>query len=335
MTTILESKKSAPFYSIKGNRLVCEICPRFCKLKDGQEGLCRGRRNIGGKLYAVNYGETASIAMDPIEKKPLYHFHPGEIILSVGPNSCSFTCKFCQNYQISQQKIPTRRVTPEELAAYSRRQGSIGVAYTYTEPLMWYEFLLDCGAEFHAQGMYNVLVTNGYVNPAPFDKLIPLIDAMNVDLKSMDDDFYRKLCGGVRLQPVLDTITAAHQAGIHIEITQLLITGENDSREQIERTVRWIADLGKDIPIHFSRYFPHYKFTAPATKSATLEQAYRIASQELEWVYVGNIALDVGNHSYCPSCGKMLVERWGYHTNVKALRENKCGECGREVYFRN
>ena len=323
-----------PFHHRENTRIVCDICPRFCKLKDGQEGYCRGRRNIGGELYATNYGHTASVALDPIEKKPLYHFHPGKLILSVGPNSCSFSCKFCQNWEISQTRIPTREVTPKELADIAQKHGSIGVAYTYTEPLMWYEFLRDSGAEIHQRGMVNALVTNGYINPAPFAELIPLIDAMNVDLKSLEDSFYRKLCGGVRLQPVLDTITAAYKAGVHIELTQLLIPGENDSVAQIEKTVRWVADLGRDIPLHFSRYFPRYKMSVKATDSATLQRAYSIAKKELQWVYVGNIALEIGSNSECPSCGEILVERWGYSTKIRGLSVNRCSKCGAGVYFR-
>lgn len=330
----LSTQIKVPFYHREKSRLVCDICPRFCKLKEGQTGLCRGRQNIDGELYAINYGETASVALDPIEKKPLYNFHPGKLILSVGPNSCSFNCKFCQNWEISQEKVPTQKVTPAELASISEQHGSIGLAYTYTEPLMWYEFLLDCGEEFHSRGMINVLVTNGYINPEPFERLIPLIDAMNVDLKSMDEDFYRRLCGGVHLQPVLDTITTAYRAGIHIELTQLLIPQENDSTDQIERTVRWVADLGKEIPLHFSRYFPRYKHKTRTTESDTLKTAHNIAKQELEWVYVGNIALNVGSHSQCPSCRALLVERWGYTTKVAALEGSKCGKCGREVYFK-
>ncbi len=326
-------KVEAPFYHSDDSRLVCEICPRGCKLREGQEGYCRSRMNIGGKLYATNYGRTASVALDPIEKKPLYHFRPGELILSVGPNSCNLSCKFCQNWEISQSRIPTREVTAIELADVAQQHGSTGIAYTYTEPLMWYEFVRDCGAEFHKRGMANILVTNGYINPEPFAKLIPLIDAMNVDLKSMDDSFYRRLCGGVRLQPVLDTITAAYKAGIHVELTQLLIPGENDSEEQINRTLHWVAELGRDIPLHFSRYFPRYKMHTPATKSETLERAYQLAKRELQWVYVGNIALNVGAHSECPHCGEVLVERWGYTTKVRGLRGNSCGKCGERLYF--
>jgi pyruvate formate lyase activating enzyme len=323
-----------PYYRQEKGRLVCEICPRFCKLKDGQEGICKGRKRIGDKLFATNYGQTASLALDPMEKKPLYHFHPGKLILSLGPNSCNFKCKFCQNYEISQFEVPTRKVSPEELVAVSLQRGSVGAAYTYTEPLMWYEFLLDCGAELHSKGLVNVLVTNGYINPKPLEKLLPLIDAMNIDLKSIEDDFYFKLCGGVHLQPVLDTITMAYIAGVHIELTQLLIPGENDSTAQIEKTVKWVADLGKDIPLHFSRYFPRYKFSTPSTPSATLERAYNIAKTALEWVYVGNIALDIGNHSYCPTCGELLVERFGYSIRIKVLRKDRCGKCGRKMYFK-
>ena len=327
--------KEVPFYHVEGSHLVCDICPRFCETKEGQVGVCRGRQNIGGVLYAINYGETVSIAVDPIEKKPLYHFYPGRPILSVGPNACNFQCKFCQNWEISQAECPTRKVDPEILLSIARDRHSFGVAYTYTEPLMWYEFLLDCGEEFHRAGMVNVLVTNGSINPEPFQRLLPLVDAMNVDLKSMDDEFYRKLCGGVHLQPTLDTIETAYKYGVHVEITQLLIPGENDSLEQIEQTVKWISSLGKDIPLHFSRYFPRYKMNHQSTDPDILKKAYNIAKQELEWVYVGNIALEVGNHSECPSCGALLVERWGYSTEVQSLEGNKCGNCGREVYFRN
>lgn len=334
MSTDYNIKPEVPFYKRSDSRLICEICPRFCKLSDGQTGICRGRRNVSGTLRAINYGETASIALDPIEKKPLYHFFPGTKILSAGPNSCSFNCKFCQNWEISQEVVPVQHVNPKELASLAGENNSIGIAYTYSEPLMWYEFLLDCGSEFHDQGMHNVLVTNGYINPEPFARLIPLIDAMNIDLKSIDDDFYRKLCGGVSIQPVLDTITTAYKAGIHIELTQLLIPGENDSTDQIERTVRWVADLGRDIPVHFSRYFPRYKFKTPATGSNVLEKAYEIASRELEWVYVGNISLGIGSDSNCPGCGSILVERRGYSTSVRSLAGDKCGKCGRKVYFR-
>jgi len=324
-----------PFFRREKDRLVCEICPRYCKLKSGQTGICQGRKNVDGQLLAVNYGRAASAAMDPIEKKPLYHFHLGTQILSAGPNSCNFNCKFCQNCEISQFTVPTEKVTPSRLADLAKSSNSIGLAYTYTEPLMWYEFLLDCAAEFKKRGMVDVLVTNGYINPRPFAKLIPFIDAMNIDLKSIENDFYRKLCGGVELQPVLDTITAAYKAGIHIELTQLLIPGANDSEAQITKTVEWIAALGKDIPLHFSRYFPRYKYIAPATPVETLKKAFRIASQKLEWVYIGNAALTEGNNSYCPHCGTMLVERYGYSVKAVKLTGDRCGNCERKVYFRS
>ena len=285
-------------------------------------------------LFAINYGKTASVAMDPIEKKPLYHFYPSRNILSVGPNSCNFQCKFCQNWEISQVDFPTREVTPEGLADLAVKNNSIGIAYTYTEPLMWYEFLLDCCEEFHKRGMVNILVTNGYINPEPFEKLIPLVDAMNVDLKSIEDDFYRKYCGGVHVQPVLDTINTAYQNGIHVELTQLIIPDLNDSPEQIEKTVKWIAGLGRDIPLHFSRYFPRYKLDKRATDEGTIRKAYDTAKRELEWVYTGNIAMEIGSDSECPDCGAMLVERRGYSTSVRNLQDGKCGKCGRGVYFR-
>ena len=323
-----------PFYRRKGERLVCEICPRFCTLSEGQTGICRGRKNIGGKLIALNYGRSASVAFDPMEKKPLYQFYPGTQILSVGANSCNFKCKFCQNYDISQYTVPTQRIEAGELIELSKRRGSIGIAYTYSEPLMWYEFLLDCCEQFKRAGMVNVLVTNGYINAEPLAKLLPLIDAMNIDLKSMEEDFYWKMCGGVHLQPVLHTIETAYQAGVHIELTQLIVTGANDKREQIGRTVDWISALGRDIPLHFSRYFPRFKYKAPATSPETLKMAYKIAKQKLQWVYVGNISLPEGNDSVCPGCGSMLVERWGYSITVRNLEQNHCRMCGQEVYFK-
>lgn len=322
------------YFRREKGRTVCEICPRFCKLKPGQKGFCRGRENIEGTLIASNYGRTASAAIDPIEKKPLYHFHPGTQILSIGPNSCNFACKFCQNCEISQFTVPTEKVNPAELAKLAADRGSIGVAYTYTEPFMWYEFLLDCCQEFRSRGMVNVLVTNGFINPEPFKRLAPLIDAMNIDLKSCEEEFYKKLCGGVSVKPVLDTIRTAYNSGIHIELTQLLITAANDDTGQIEKTVNWISAVGTDIPLHFSRYFPRYKFKVPATSPEILEKAYQIASEKLEWVYVGNISIGTGNHSICPECRALLVERRGYTTKIENLEGEFCGNCGKKVYFR-
>lgn len=324
-----------PYYSRHDGRIICEICPRFCSLKDGQTGFCRSRRNINNELIAINYGETASIALDPIEKKPLYNFFPGNFILSAGPNACSFSCKFCQNWQISQEYVPTQYVLPSELAQAAKTRGSIGLAYTYSEPLMWYEFLLDCCDEFHRQGMVNVLVTNGYINPEPFRALIPLVDAMNIDLKSIENDFYLRLCGGVELQPVLDTIRTAYEAGIHVELTQLLIPGENDSIEQIEKMVEWVSGLSSEIPLHFSRYYPVYKHKAEPTGSEILLQAHEIASKALDWVYIGNIALGIGDNSHCPECNSLLVRRRGYSTDIIELEGDRCGVCGKKLYFRN
>lgn len=321
------------FFSRAGDRIVCEVCPRFCKLKPDQLGICRGRKNIEGVLRAVNYGRAASAALDPIEKKPLYHFHPGSHILSAGPNSCNLNCKFCQNCEISQFTVPTQKVSASSLVDLAKSYNSVGIAYTYTEPLMWYEFILDCAAEFKANGMVNVLVTNGYINPKPLEKLLPLIDAMNIDLKSIENEFYRKLCGGVRLQPVLDTISAAYEYGVHIELTQLIIPTANDSDTQIEKTVDWIAALGKDIPLHFSRYFPRYKYKIPPTPVETLKKAYGIASHKLEWVYVGNIAMTEGSDSFCPQCKALLVQRRGYSVEIVNLQSGSCAVCGKTLYF--
>jgi len=307
----------------------CLLCPNECVIADGKTGACRIRGNRGGTLHADAYGEVVSLAVDPVEKKPLYHFHPGKPILSTGPNGCNFRCGFCQNSDISQGRVYTRRLSPEELASLASREGSIGVAYTYTEPFIWFEYIRDTGKLVRENGMVNVLVTNGYVNEAPLRELLPVIDAMNVDIKSMRPDFYTKVCGG-KLDDVLRTVGIA-AGSCHVEVTNLVITGYNDTDDDFRKLAGWIHGVKPEIPLHFSRYFPQYKFTAPPTSVDTLRRAYGIAREKLPYVYVGNIHIDGTVDTVCPGCGSVLVNRRYYTAVTEGIENGACSSCGRPV----
>lgn len=321
--------KEATYYEKVDGKVKCLVCPHYCVLAEGKVGICRGRKNIDGKLYAVNYGETCSVALDPIEKKPLYHFYPGSNIFSVSPNGCNLSCPFCQNWEISQGKVPTQYIEPTELVELAKRYNSIGVAYTYAEPLVWYDYLLDVGEECYKHKLKNVLVTNGMINEDPLRKLLPLIDAMNIDLKSMDEKFYKEFVKG-DLEAVLNTITIAKKS-CHIELTNLLIPTKNDSDSDITKLVDWIAELGDDTPLHFSRYFPHYKFRVETTPEATLRKAWELAKKKLKYVYVGNIQIEGSSNTICPNCGTLLIERGWFASRITNLKGKNCGNCGYEI----
>lgn len=266
----------------------CRLCPNECLIADGKTGSCRVRVNKEGVLYSENYGRVSSVALDPIEKKPLYHYHPGEMILSLGTKGCNLHCDFCQNWQISQNDPPLKDLTSEDAVSKAKETGSFGIAYTYNEPFIWYEYLLETARLAKEEGLGNVLVTNGYVNREPLEEIIPYIDAMNIDVKSMEEDFYKKICKG-SLKPVLDT--AKRAAGkSHVEITNLIIPTLNDRDKDFQNLVDWVADdLGEKTPLHFSRYFPCYKRDLAATSIDTLRRAERIAKKRLKNVYLGNI----------------------------------------------
>ena len=282
--------KEALFYEVlPEGKAHCFLCPHSCRIDEGKVGLCRVRKNIKGKLYSLIYSRITSVALDPIEKKPLYHFHPGKYILSVGTKGCNLACPFCQNWTISQDDLtPTDNIAPEALVEKSKQSDSFGIAYTYNEPFIWYEFILDTAKLVRKEGLKNVLVTNGFVNPEPLEKILPFIDAMNIDLKSIDDNFYRKTCRG-KLNPVLETIKRAHKS-CHIELTNLIIPTLNDSEDSLKGLVDWVYDnLGSEVPLHFSRYFPCFKLEIPATDIDTLKKAEKIAKKKLKYVYLGNV----------------------------------------------
>ncbi len=311
----------------------CELCPIGCRLRPGQDGPCASRTNNGGVMELLSYGHIVSAAVDPIEKKPLYHFHPAREILSVAAPGCNLHCLFCQNWTISQpMRVPTRKASPEDLVAEALRTDSLGIAYTYSEPLVWFEFVRDTARLAREAGLKNVLVTNGFLNDAPLAELLPWIDAANIDLKSMDDRFYRRICKG-RLKPVLAAIRQFHAAGVHLELTNLLIPGHNDSDAQISRLVDFIAGLEREIPLHFSAYHPAWKMEAPPTPPRTLLRALGIAEQRLPWVYLGNAALLEGRDTVCPDCGEMLVSRSGFQAKSWLKGRPVCPGCGRPVPF--
>ncbi len=320
----------ASYYEkLDNNAVRCTLCPNRCRIGDGTYGTCRIRTNRNGTLEADAYGELVTVAIDPIEKKPLYHFHPSKPILSTGANGCNFHCGFCQNSDISQGRVPTRYVSPEDLARLAGKDDSIGIAYTYTEPFIWFEYIRDTGTLIHEQGQVNVLVTNGYVNEEPLRELLPLIDAMNVDIKSMKQDFYGEVCGG-KLEDVLRTVEIA-AACCHVEFTNLIITNYNDTDDDFRQITDWVTSIDRTIPLHFSRYYPRYKFTEPPTAERRLERAFEIASEKLDYVYVGNAMIPGTSDTRCPECGNTLVKRSHYSIDIGGINNGECSKCGRKV----
>jgi len=319
--------------AIEGGRIECRLCPKLCKLRDGQLGFCKTRLNEGGRLVTTIYAEVTGCSMDPIEKKPLYHFFPGQPILSLGTKGCNFGCIFCQNWQTAHRvDAPSERLLPEAAVELALRQGSFGIAYTYTEPLIWFEYVLDTAVLAHERGLKNVLVTNGFICEEPLAELMPHIDAANIDVKSFDPAFYRRYCKA-ELEPVLRTVERVRPHW-HVELTHLIVPYKEEAAilDDVRRMRDWIADeLGPDTPLHFSRYFPHYKLELPPTDEGLLARAREIALERLEYVYLGNVYADDGAHTRCPRCGALLVERSGYRAVVRGLEGGACASCCRRV----
>jgi pyruvate formate lyase activating enzyme len=315
----------------------CGLCPKHCMIAEGESGECRIRVNIDGRLRAVTYGRPCSVHVDPIEKKPLFHMLPGSTILSIATVGCNLHCKNCQNWQISQcnpESSSSYRLAPEEIPSLASTQNCRSVAYTYTEPAVYYEYALDSARAVHEAGLMNVLVTAAYINLPPWRELCRHVDAANIDLKSMSERFYREVCSGT-LRPVQDAIVAAKQAGVMVEITNLIIPTMNDSDEDLRSLARWIREnTGRDTPLHFSRFFPQYRMqNLPPTPAATLERARDIAADEgLHFVYVGNILSADGENTRCPHCGGLLIRRSRYTIIANHMRAGRCGYCGGEVY---
>lgn len=324
-------ERQAMFYSKRENgSITCQLCPHGCHIGEGGLGLCRTRKVRMGELKTLNYGEVSSMAMDPIEKKPLYHYKPGSHILSIGSFGCNLRCEFCQNYHISMEKPETRFVSPEELiniALEAKGQGNIGIAFTYNEPSTWYEYIHDVSVEAKKYDLDIVLVTNGFIGLEPLKEVLPYVAAMNIDLKAYNNQFYEKVCGG-NLENVKRVIEKANKK-CHVEITTLLVNGYNDSIEEVEELSRWISSINKDMPLHLSKYFPSYKFDVPATHVPTVLNCVEVARKYLSYVYPGNLS-EVDLNTYCPQCGNMVIERKRYVTRA-LITDNKCPRCNADL----
>jgi pyruvate formate lyase activating enzyme len=326
--------QEALFWSPEQEQKVkCRLCPYECPIAPGKAGICRVRENRHGTLYSMVYGQPVAVHSDPVEKKPLYHFHPGKQILSVGTFGCNLSCTFCQNHRISQNRHdPLHAIvlrTRELVRKAAGLPGNIGVAYTYNEPTVFYEYMLETAEEVHFSGMKNCMVSNGFINPEPLARLIPFIDAFNIDLKSINDGFYRKWTGG-RLKPVLEALKFICQEGKHLEITYLVIPGLNDSLEELHQLTDWIVkELGVDVPLHLSAYHPAFRLSQPPTPYSVLQQFAAEASLKLHFVYTGNVNNHEFSSTFCPYCHSLLINRTGYNIRITGLTgEAKCSSCG-------
>lgn len=319
--------REAMYYEKSDRDVLCGLCPKNCRISEGKSGFCSVRKCIGDKLYTENYGRCSAYALDPIEKKPLYHFYPGSYIFSLGTWGCNFSCQFCQNWQIAQQNPKTQEITPTEaVAAVAEIPNNIGLAYTYSEPGVWYEFVLETAKLARQKGLKNVLVTNGFINPAPLAELLPYLDALNIDVKAFTEEFYHKICGG-RLEDVKRTVEMAAQKS-HVEITTLVIPGLNDDRTEIAAMAEWLAGISPDIPLHFSRYFPNYKMDIAPTPLSTLRMAFEEAKKHLRFVYIGNVQGE-GENTYCYYCGQLVIDRM--HSKSCLPPDKACPNCGSQI----
>ncbi len=317
--------------------VVCELCPKACRIPEGGAGDCRIRVNLGGKLRAVTYGRPSAIHIDPMEKKPLFHFHPGSPVFSIATAGCNLHCKFCQNWQLSQRGAEEMeeifRAPPRDVVDLARTEGCTSIAYTYSEPIVYAEYVYDTAARARAQGMSNVFVTAGYINREPMRKLAGVLDAANTDIKAFDDGYYRDLCGG-SLKPVLDGLVVCREEGMWLEITNLIVPTLNDDLAMIRRMSRWIRDeLGAGTPLHFSRFEPMYRMrNLPPTPHETLTKAWQEARDAgLDYVYIGNLYDRKGASTYCPRDGTLLIERMGFRVVANNLVDGACPTCRRPI----
>ncbi|MFO8015831.1 MAG: AmmeMemoRadiSam system radical SAM enzyme [Candidatus Woesearchaeota archaeon] len=331
--------KLAKHWGVKDEKkklVQCRLCPHNCMISEGKRGICRVRENRNGRLYSLSYGKSVSTHADPIEKKPLFHFLPGTESMSIGTAGCNLKCTHCQNWEISQagpEDFPVPETMPKDIVKKATQAGCRSISYTYTEPTIFYEYVLDTALLARDEGLKNVMVTNGYIEKKPAAELYPIIDAANIDLKGFNREFYTKECGA-RLEPVLDTLKRIKNIGTWVEITNLLIPTKNDDPKEIREMCNWIVnELGKDTPLHFSRFFPMYKLKdIPPTPEETLSKAKDIALKAgLKNVYVGNIISEKDSNTYCPGCGKLLVGRSGFGIVSNNIRDGKCIFCRKEI----
>lgn len=326
--------KEAFLYDKIGNgKVKCRLCAQYCTISPGKRGICAVRENIDGTLYSLVYGKVVANHVDPIEKKPLYHFYPGSKSYSIATVGCNFKCLHCQNYEISQypkqhEGIPGQEMTPEEVVEDAVRTGCRSISYTYTEPTIFMEFAYDCARLAREKGIKNVFVSNGFASPESTKLIAPYLDADNIDLKG-DDDFYKKTVGA-RLQPVLDTIKLMKESGVWVEITTLVIPGQNDSEEFLRWLAEFIKSVDPAIPWHVTQFYPTYKMLdRPRTPTAVLRRAREIGLEAgLKYVYEGNVPGEGGENTICPSCGAVLIGRLGFALTGVSMKGSKCHSCG-------
>ncbi len=322
------------WHATDDGRIQCDLCPRDCRLGEGQRGMCFVRQREGDRMVLTTYGRSSGFALDPIEKKPLNHFYPGTSVLSFGTAGCNLACKFCQNWDISKSREMDRltdQASPEAIAKAAQRAGAHSVAFTYNDPTIFAEYAMDVADACHAVGIKTVAVTAGYIHAEPRRAFYDKIDAANVDLKAFTDEFYFKQTAG-HLEPVKDTLRyLVHETSVWTEITTLIIPGLNDSDAELTELAAWVArDLGLEVPIHFSAFHPDYRMTdRPRTPPETLQRARRIARDHgLRYVYTGNVHDRDGDTTYCPGCGTAVIERDWYEILGSNLARNACGSCG-------
>jgi pyruvate formate lyase activating enzyme len=320
----------------KQKKVWCQLCPRGCTVSNGESGFCRARKNIDGKLYSLGYAEPCAIHIDPIEKKPFFNVLPKTLSLSIASAGCNLRCKFCQNWQISQvspQETANKHNPPQDIVAAASKSGSRSIAYTYTEPTNFFEYMLDVGKIAKSKGMINVQHSNGYINPSPLKELCQYLDAVNIDLKGFSKSFYNKVCEA-ELEPVLETIKTIKSSGVWVEITNLIIPGHNDDIEMIKKMCEWIkTSVGVDVPVDFSRFYPMYKMTSVSpTPVSTLERARATAlNAGLQYAYIGNVPGHPGENTYCPQCKKMIIKRSGYNILENQVKNGKCPACNGKI----
>jgi pyruvate formate lyase activating enzyme len=324
------------YEKLDNNAVKCSLCNHRCTIPDGKHGICGVRRNGHGILDATTYGKISAEAVDPIEKKPLFHYLPGTRSYSLGSIGCNFHCKHCQNWHISRatpKESPLRTLSPDEGVKRALESGSASISWTYNEPTIWHEYTLDMGTLARKQGLGTVYVTNGYITEEALRELAPMLGAYRVDIKAFTDDFYKKICGA-HLQPVLDSAMLARELGMHVETVTLVIPGLNDSMEEQTALIRWVIEhLGPETPMHFSAFHPDYQMTdRGATPVATLEKIYNTARElGLRFPYLGNVYHNPYENTYCPACGATLIERMGFASRVIDLDGQQCGNCGEKI----
>lgn len=330
-------RREAMLYEKLENGLVrCSLCAHRCTIKPGRRGICAVRENEDGTLYTLVYADVIAAHVDPIEKKPIFNFLPGTRSFSIATVGCNFHCRFCQNADISQAPregpgLRGEELLPERVVSAAKSYACDSIAYTYTEPTIFFEYAYDTAKVAQGQGLKNIFVTNGYMTLEALEEIEPYLDAANVDLKSFDDRFYRHTCGA-RLRPVLETIEAMHERDVWVEVTTLLIPGLNDSDEELEQIARFLAGISPDIPWHVSRFTPQYRMLdRPPTPRDTMHRAAEIGAQAgLRYVYVGNVPGNNYENTFCPSCGAVAIGRIGYETTLN-LDGNRCASCGQEL----